>query len=70
MEIRKDGGWYCWLVIGAIFTSMVIMSITTNGTISVLFYIWQKEFNVTTEVAAWAPGVMNISRYVFGMTYT
>ena len=66
MDMKKDGGWYCWLVIAAVFTSMMIMSISTYGSISVLVYIWAEKFNITTEVAAWAPGVMNGSRFLLG----
>ena len=69
MEIRKDVGWYCWLVIAAIFFSMIVLSISTYGTISVLVYIWTEKFNISTEVVVMAPSVMSGSLFLLG-TYT
>ena len=66
MAIKKDEGWYCWLVAGAIFISNTLASMSTYGTISVLVYIWIEKFDIPTEVATWAPSVMNISMFLIG----
>ena len=66
MAIKKDEGWYCWLVAGAIMTSMTLTSMSTYGTISVLVNIWTNKFNIPAEVVAWAPAIMNVSMLLIG----
>ena len=66
MAIKKDEGWYCWLVAGAIMMSMTLASMSTFGTIAVLIHIWTKKFNIPTEVVAWAPAIMNVSMMLIG----
>ena len=70
MAIKKDEGWYCWLVAGAIMVSMTLASMSTYGTIAVLVDIWTNKFNIPTEVVAWAPSIMYVSVMLIGNVLT
>ena len=65
-EAKKDGGWYCWLVIAAIVVSMLLLSMATYGAISVFVYIWAEKFNIPTEQVLWASSIMNGFRFLLG----
>ena len=58
IKVRKDGGCHCWFMVAAIFMSMLIMSISTLGVISILLYNWIEKFDVSLETATLAPSVM------------
>ncbi|XP_067930835.1 monocarboxylate transporter 12-like [Watersipora subatra] len=42
------------------------MSVSTFGSIAVLLYIWIEKFSLTTEVAIWAPAVLQGSLFLTG----
>ena len=65
MDVRQDSS-YSWLVMVAAFISDFLTGISTYGSVSVLVYVWGDLFEISTDVAAWAPAIMGSFFFLTG----